>query len=401
VLWNFGVPPFSRLATVLPYMSHIWAVRYSPPMWEMAVTLLACYGLEALGHDARARSSSIAAGLAAVVVGALVVLVEARPLIDKIARAHRLVPVRTYATEMIVWALVVTVAVSALGALGRRRLTVGLVAGVLAVDAMVMGAIPQLSAPKSYTVDLAPVAYLDAHLGTGRYFSFWAYHSDYGSYFGLAQLNETDLPVPTAFANEITSVLGPNSNPIRFDGLQVRKQSGPSAVDQALAHLSAYERLGVRYFVTLDSRPVLGLGPAYPRGLRLVFRDSFASIFALPHPVAYFTTVQGHCHLVPNGRDNVTATCSAPALLVRSELDLPGWAATVNGQPVPVLDYRRLVTAVRLPEGKSVVAFTYAPPHIDLALAGFLAGAAMIFGEPIVRRRRARRRQPAAEAAAS
>jgi hypothetical protein len=61
------------------------------------------------------------------------------------------------------------------------------------------------------------------------------------------------------------------------------------------------------------------------------------------------------------------------ATLVRSELD-------------------RLLSSVRLKPGRNVVAFSYAPPNIDIAVAGFLLGVNLCLVLPLERRRRARRR---------
>ena len=389
VAWSFGVAPFTVLASILPYMSHIALTRYSTPVWEMGFVLLACFGLDRQAASRRARLGFAAGGAGALALGAVIWAAGAGSVADRLA--HVRPSARAYTLEMLLFAVGLVAVVTALGML-RRRWCLGVIAAIAVLDAVVMAGSPQLSAPRSYQLDTAPVSYLRAHLGDGRYFSFLAYHSDYGSYFGLAQLDETDLPVPSAFATEITKELGDNSYPVHFDGAQVLHHNGPSAVSQALTFVNAYEALDVRYFVSLSSRRVFGAGPDYKDGLRLVYHDPLASIYALPHPVAFFTTTGGDCTVVPAGRDHVTATCRGPATLVRSELDMAGWTATVNGRTVPVLDHQGLLTAVRLPAGRSVVAFSYAPPHIDLALAGFAVGGATILLVPIERRRRVRRR---------
>ncbi len=388
VAWTFGVRPFSYLTSVLPYMSHVWVERYVPPVWELGIILLACYGLDALGRDGRARLSSGVAGVLAIASGVAMVAAKAGGVAGAIARVDA--AAHGFFLATVIWAGAMVVLVAVLGALGRRNWTVGAVAGLLLLDAVVMAGLPELSAPRSVTLDEAPIAYLRSHLGLGRYFTFGVYHSDYGSYFGIAQLDDTDLPVPEAWATEIRSQLAPNSNPVHFDGVQVASSVGPSPAAQVLSHLQAYEALDVKYLVAPSSPPIFGRGPVYPDGLELVFRDDFATVFALPHPRPYFSTSGPGCVLTPSGRNAVLADCRAPTVLVRSELDLAGWSATINGHSVPVLGYEGLLTSVRLPAGKSTVEFRYAPPHIDLALAGFLLGAVLLVGIPTTNRRRRR-----------
>jgi hypothetical protein len=388
--WVFGVPGFHVLTTVLPYMVHIGITRYSAPDWELLLILLACFGLDSLGRDRRAKVGALAGGVMALAFGAAMLLGPAGKFAASVARvapgAH------SYAVAMTLWAGAIVVVATGFCLLGRRGWTVGAVAVLLVVDAVVMAGIPQLSAPRNVQIETAPAAFLARHLGFGRYFSIGTYHSDYGSYFGLGQLNETDLPVPSDWAKEIVEHLGPNSDPLSFDGVHVVSSSGPSPAAQALANLGAYEALDVRYFVVLDRNPVFGTRAPYPDGLRQVFDDGAISIFALPDPKPYFSTTGGNCKLTPAGRDIVTALCSAPATLVRSELYVPGWSATLNGRPVPVIDHAGLLSAVDLPAGASTVTFTYAPRYIDLAVGGFLLGMIVLVGLPLGRRMRGKRR---------
>ncbi|HUY30099.1 MAG TPA: hypothetical protein VMV02_03795 [Acidimicrobiales bacterium] len=91
---------------------------------------------------------------------------------------------------------------------------------------------------------------------------------------------------------------------------------------------------------------------------------------------------------------SVAIDAAAPATLVRSVADIPGWIATVTHdgreRSVPV---RRLgvVQAVRLPAGRSVVRFSYVAPGLDAGLGASAAGTAALAGliaAALVRRRR-------------
>jgi hypothetical protein len=389
VLWSFGVQPYADLSSLLPYMTHVQIRRYAPPIWELAASISACFGLEALGRDRRSRIALVAGGGAVLGLGTVILLGRAGSIVGAISRAYP--KEHLWAIGSVAWAGGAVVLVTAVGLIGGRRpWSKALVGALLIIDAGAMAFVPQLSAPTASTVDMSPVRYLEHHLGFGRYFSFRAYHSDYGSYFGLASVNTSDAPVPQAWFNEIRSRLGSNAIPWSFDGVHVTNPAGPGPITEALANIRAYEALDVRYFVVLDPLPPDLSQRGSLLGLRKVFDDGFVSILSLPDPTPYFTTAGASCTVRSPTRDLAVTSCTRPATLVRSELDLPDSSATVNGDPRPVHDYHDLVTSVRVPAGRSVVRFSYSPPGITPALVGFLAGVLLIVGLPgsrLVRRR--------------
>jgi uncharacterized membrane protein YfhO len=57
----------------------------------------------------------------------------------------------------------------------------------------------------------------------------------------------------------------------------------------------------------------------------------------------------------------VRTRSAADALLVLSDAYDPGWRATLDGQPVPVLPANVLLRGVFVPAGEHTVVFTYAP----------------------------------------
>lgn len=68
------------------------------------------------------------------------------------------------------------------------------------------------------------------------------------------------------------------------------------------------------------------------------------------------------------GHLSLAVTTDSPALLVISEAYYPGWAASVNGQPVSVIEADAFLQAVPIPAGNSTVELNYRP-------ATLLAGA--------------------------
>lgn len=76
------------------------------------------------------------------------------------------------------------------------------------------------------------------------------------------------------------------------------------------------------------------------------------------------------CAIVSFSTTRVEARCSSerPALAVFVEQHAPGWSATVDGAPAPILVADTLLRAVSVPAGSHLVSLTYFPP-------GLLAGA--------------------------
>ncbi len=75
------------------------------------------------------------------------------------------------------------------------------------------------------------------------------------------------------------------------------------------------------------------------------------------------------------GRVAARVRLDAPGYLVLSDADYPGWRATVDGQPAPILRANGFVRAVLLSPGEHTVEFTFAPPSL---VAGAACSAAAL-----------------------
>ena len=77
-----------------------------------------------------------------------------------------------------------------------------------------------------------------------------------------------------------------------------------------------------------------------------------------------------------------------PGFVVLTDQDYPGWRATVDGVPTPILRANYAFRAVRVPGGRSVVEFRYRPWSVWLGLATSLATATgmLVFGAIRLRR---------------
>ena len=137
--------------------------------------------------------------------------------------------------------------------------------------------------------------------------------------------------------------------------------------DQPAVVLSALAGLDPRESVVMTADPLAGL----PTGPRQPF---IAAEWLATDP----------------DRPCVAVTTEAPGLLVMAETWMPGWSATLDGRPVPLLrgNHAQRVVPLREP-GRHVIALRYDPPGLwagcGLSIASGLAWAWLAVGA--VRRR--------------
>jgi hypothetical protein len=364
---TFGVPGVNQLVAHLPGFSGVAFYRYAPPSWEMAIVALAALGLDDLAEGRLTASVAWRATGSSV----LLLLVSSAAAAHELAKIHGAPHLGLWAGASLALAEALIVLVGMAAAYPQRlrsalRVRAPLAVGVAVVaEAVALFFLPQLSAPQGGRVDLAPVRYLAAHLAGHRFFTLGPLAPNYGSYFGLAELNVNDLPVPSAFATYVMSSLDPNVNPVIFTGGTQASAAGPSPEEALLQDLAGYRRAGVSYVVT---------GPgALPRplGLPLVFRDAAASIYRLPG-AAPLITVSAGCRVLASSTYSARVRCQREGTLVWRELYLPGWTATVSKRSTRVRPYGPGFQQILLSPGEQVVRFSFEPPH---ATAGAALGA--------------------------
>ncbi len=78
------------------------------------------------------------------------------------------------------------------------------------------------------------------------------------------------------------------------------------------------------------------------------------------------------------GRVRLHVVLNRPAIVVLADAFDPGWRATLDGQPAPVLRANRLMRAVAVPAGRHEIVYTYRPASILLGLGASLAGAILL-----------------------
>ena len=104
---------------------------------------------------------------------------------------------------------------------------------------------------------------------------------------------------------------------------------------------------------------------------KLVYQGRSMSIYELPNKRSYFSAPS--CTLAPLSHDRVDASCTRASQLLRLELFMPGWSATVNGQPAAIALSDGVFQDIDLPAGNAQVRFTYEPPGFRLALLAAVA----------------------------
>lgn len=90
-------------------------------------------------------------------------------------------------------------------------------------------------------------------------------------------------------------------------------------------------------------------------------------------------------------RLTVTATMETPGLLVLADQWYPGWHATRDGTPLPIVRTNHALRGVVLPAGESTVVFTYRPDSLTRGFSGAaLAAAGLLLWSALLGRQRSR-----------
>ncbi len=364
----YGEPPLlGHVLGVLPGMSRVAFFRYATASLELAVILLAALGIDDLARapDWR-RRLLLAAGAGLVLVAAAAI--GAQSLIGQLeARFSQ----RPYFAVAVAWGALVVIAAAACALVKSRSARIRVLSALLAIDACALFVIPELSAPRSVTVDTAPVAYLQRHLGSSRFFTLGPLAPNYGSYFGVGSLNINDLPIPSRFQRYVNARLDRVVDPTVFVGNfgGGRSWFGPSPEQELERNLAGYRAASVRYVLTPAGQTL----PESQDGFMLVLRTPSTWIYTLSGSDPYFTASAG-CAVSASGRTSARVSCSSPGTLIRRETNLPGWSATIDGRGVPIRTTGGLFQAIGMPAGAHTVNFGYEPPYILWSVVGLLLG---------------------------
>jgi hypothetical protein len=360
------IPLLGHILGWLPGMQHIAFFRYATPALELPLVILAALGIDDVltipGHRRRALWAGLGM-LAIVAIGAI----GAQTLADDLGSHYAS---RPYFATAVGWGALVVVTIVALCLIKSARHRGALLAAVVALDALALFAAPELSAPRSVTVDGAPAAFLRSHLGNSRFFTLGPVQPNYGAYYGVPSLNINDIPIPSSFSTYVHDHLDPYVNTTVFVGNSGGGRSIflPSPQRELIANLAGYRAAGVAYVLAPAGQRL----PQSPATFTLVARTPTTWIYRLRGAAPYFSAAG--CTTRSAGRDSATVTCSGPSTLIRRETYLPGWSATVGGSDAPVHTFDGLFQAVSVPAGTHTVSFSYSPRVIVWGWIAFAAG---------------------------
>jgi hypothetical protein len=413
LLRTFGFPPVVHLMASIPGVRLTAFYRYSDPTWELAAVLLAGLGLDDIARNVTRRRALVAGAVVALALAGWATA-TAWPLMtaavtngnNRTDHNHLYPELSLVAAGLLLSALVIGGIVARrtprppleapahrAGTTERiRRRGRAMMAGVVVVESVLLLGMTYLSAPTPTNLHTGAALWLQTHLGDYRFVTLGPIQPNYGSYFGIAEANINDLPVPKSLNDEIAARLDPNALPGVFSGGGRINPAGPTPAQELSTNLHNYEAIGVRYVVeNADGRdvqgspyPAPGTAP-WPTGPRRVYRDGFAEIWQLPTPAPVYSLrpitntgrpgspLPSRCTVAGTGWDGATVHCSRPSVLVRQVLAITGWTASGNGRAIPVEPDGpgpdRLFQQVTVPSGTTVIRFTYLPPYSTMAIA--------------------------------
>ena len=137
-----------------------------------------------------------------------------------------------------------------------------------------------------------------------------------------------------------------------------------------------------RAYVVYDAQVVENAEASLARTLDLTF-DPRQSVILEQTPLDWTPpasppTIPPQVKLVEHDANHVTlnVVTDAPGLLVLTDTYLPGWRASVGGQPTPLYIANHAFRAVMVPAGTHSVTFTYAPASLRWGVG--ISGAALV-----------------------
>jgi hypothetical protein len=371
----FNIEHIRQAWNILPLAESAVLSRYIMPSCELALIILAMFGIMDFASERRAKRLFTTATLVSLVLLIWAAL-EAHSWNVGVTHSHK--------TQLVFDVLdtIPFIAVATLLVLGRcsmKKVTPLLITILICGESLVMFQVPTGGAAKQIKVDMTPIQFLQAHLGEERFLDLGILSANWGSEFDINSLAAVDLPFPKTFGNLINTQLFPGKTPVN----QFVIHGGVTGIyeqeQEVVTHLSAYEDASVKYLVAPNS---LALLPGLAKlGVKQVYEDSIVVIYQMPTTRPFFSAKSPSCTVTSTGDNSATVNCpSGGSTLIRSELFMAGWHASVNGKTVTINESDHAYQSVSVPAGTSTVTFKFLPPHEELAmLAGLLGGLFLVY----------------------
>ncbi len=243
---SFGVPVLHAIVVHVPGIRYTAFFRYAPATWELCISILVGFCLDDLELRAARRRGVTIAWVAAFV---LVLVYYSKGRGDVFAGLLRAPGYSNWLTFTIVFA-VSTFVLVVFGLFALRGRGQAVVLGAVAiVEATTFLMIPMFANLTGGSLDLRGVGFLRSHLGFARIYSTAPIAPNYGSYFGLSQINYNDAPISILLYG-LAHDLDPYVDPTLFTGTILSAPGTPTRVQTFRDRLRLFEAAGVRYLVT-------------------------------------------------------------------------------------------------------------------------------------------------------
>lgn len=370
-LKTFGFYPAELLWNLIPTIDSAAFYRYAIPSMYFSLIILASYGFDYLTiRKYKRRNLAGALLLVSLVLVTLVAIANSE--IWRLALAPHY---KIYAGASVAWGFAVVFVLFTAAVIVRKKYLPWVLLAVVAVDSILMFTIPQLSTPR-IQVDTTPVQFIERNIGLNRFYTLRPIAPNYGSYYGIASVNQNNLPVPKTWSEYINKNLDRNTDPILFVGYFRADVEGPSAFEEFVANQDNFRYVGVKYLVT--SKNQLTSEQAAQAELNKVFTNAGVDIYELARVTQYFEPSKNCKVIDSDSRDAVIVECVGDGDLLRKELWMPGWRATVNGQSVANEQKGEIFQGVAVTDGRNEVKFNYLPPFMEFAYVAFAGALAWI-----------------------
>ena len=387
----FNTLDMRHLWNLLPLVKTATFARYVMPSCELAMILLAVLAIGDLALSPRLRRLMVVSSAFMLVLLAWGVYEARAGNAGLVLRGKtRIFYLMFHAAPFVAVLSLIVVCLFV-----KPRIAPLAVAGVLILESIFMFSVPAIQAPNSVVVDQSPITFLQRHQGQYRFLDLFVLTPNWGSQYGINSLAAIDLPFPKAFTNLIQTQLYPGLTPDNQFVIHNGLADIIAMQHQVANHFAAYQGTSTKY---LMMPPGVSLIPALAAlGVHQVFEDDHASIFEIPQPRAFFSAASTSCTVTSTDFDVARVNCpQGPTTLLRTELSMAGWRASVNGHPVDITTVDGVYQKVPIPQGSSTVTYQFLPPHERYAvLAGLLA--ALFLATSWTRERRPewfRRRSP-------
>jgi hypothetical protein len=253
---TFGVPPITAWMNHLPLLRQTNFFRYSPPSWELALIILAAFGLDSCGDTNRRLWPAFATVIGLLTAGVAL----AWPSRGFWERPKALVPIMFVPLGLsVAWVLagLVAAGLSVKWLQGEKQRVA--LACVLVLDAVAMFMLPYLTSTRRSEIDTKAVQFLRDHQGLSRTYTLGPMEPNYGAYFGVASINHDVAPAPKLWTSYVESKLLPGvaTHGPGFYSIATFWAGTMAAgeAEQALSqNLKNYLDLGVRYLITQPSQ---------------------------------------------------------------------------------------------------------------------------------------------------